>query len=91
LLQTYRNITLFPEVEVSVEKEFVVNRCVGIAHVGSWDWDIRNGTHHWSDESTEFSVCLPRRLRLPTKHFSPPCIPTTDRQCTSQSGVHIQS
>jgi formate dehydrogenase major subunit len=26
---------LFPEVEVSVEKEFVVNRCEGIAHVGS--------------------------------------------------------
>lgn len=26
---------LFPEIEVSVEKEFVVNRCEGIAHVGS--------------------------------------------------------
>jgi formate dehydrogenase major subunit len=26
---------LFPEVEVSVEKEFTVNRCEGIAHVGS--------------------------------------------------------
>ncbi len=26
---------LFPEVEVTVEKEFAVNRCEGIAHVGS--------------------------------------------------------
>jgi PAS domain S-box-containing protein len=55
-----------------------------IAHLGSWDWDIRSGTHHWSDEFYRILGLLPQEIDATYERFLASVHPD-DRQAVDQA------
>ncbi len=50
-------------------KQDRLNYAQALAHIGSWDWDLRTGAHTWSDEQFRIFGYAPQAITATTENF----------------------
>ena len=70
--------------EALIKSERELAEAQRIAHLGSWDWDIRGGVHHWSDELYRIFGLLPQEIEATYEAFLASVHPD-DRQAVDQA------